>query len=101
MLLIPFSVQFMDMMNSGICVLPCAQANAPAMLSRSAARGKASAMNVRPADTAELDHLAPLWHESWHDGHAHLAPPGLVAARTLPRFRERLAAMLSDTFVIG
>jgi len=71
------------------------------MLGRSAARGKALAMNVRPAQTTELDHLARLWHEGWRDGHAHLAPPGLVAARTVERFRERLAAALSDTFVTG
>ena len=45
--------------------------------------------------------LARLWHEGWQDGHAHLAPPGLVAARTVERFRERLAAALSDTFVTG
>jgi GNAT superfamily N-acetyltransferase len=91
----------MDMMNSGIVVLPCAQAECARMLGRSARRGKALAMKVRPAETAELDHLARLWHEGWRDGHAHLAPPGLVAARTVERFRERLAAAFSDTFVIG
>ena len=58
-------------------------------------------MTVRPADAAELDHLAQLWHEGWHDAHAAIAPAGLVAARTLPRFRTRLDAALADTFVIG
>jgi GNAT superfamily N-acetyltransferase len=58
-------------------------------------------MTVRPAETAELDHLARLWHEGWHDAHASLAPPGLVAARTRESFRERMAAALTDTFVIG
>jgi GNAT superfamily N-acetyltransferase len=56
---------------------------------------------IHPADAAELDALALLWHQGWRDGHAHLAPPGLVQARTPERFRERLAAALSDTFVIG
>ncbi len=54
----------------------------------------------RPS-TAEIDHLARLWHEGWHDAHASLAPPGLVRARTLDSFRERMAAALADTFVIG
>ena len=58
-------------------------------------------MTARPAVAAEIDHLARLWHEGWHDAHASLAPPGLVAARTLESFRERLAAALADTFVIG
>ena len=58
-------------------------------------------MSVRPADAAEIDHLARLWHEGWHDAHASLAPPGLVRARTLESFRERMAAALADTFVIG
>ena len=59
------------------------------------------AMTVRPAAEAEIDHLARLWHEGWHDAHASLAPPDLVRARTLERFRERMAAALADTFVIG
>lgn len=58
-------------------------------------------MAVRPADPSELDHLARLWHEGWHDGHGHIAPAGLVKARTLERFRARLAAALADVFVIG
>ena len=56
---------------------------------------------VRAADVGEIDHLARLWHEGWQDAHAALAPPGLVRARTLESFRERLAAALADTFVIG
>jgi GNAT superfamily N-acetyltransferase len=56
---------------------------------------------VRLADASELDHLARIWHQGWHDAHAHIAPAGLVQARTLERFRERLAAALPDTFVIG
>ena len=35
-------------------------------------------MQVRPADAAEIDHLARLWHDSWHEAHAPLAPPELV-----------------------
>ena len=56
---------------------------------------------VRAADASELEHLARIWHEGWHDAHAHIAPEGLVKARTLERFRARLAAALAETFVIG
>jgi GNAT superfamily N-acetyltransferase len=56
---------------------------------------------VRPAEVAELDQLARLWHEGWHDAHAAIAPAGVVAARTLPRFRARLGTAMGDTFVIG
>jgi GNAT superfamily N-acetyltransferase len=58
-------------------------------------------MIVRAARDDELDHLARLWHDAWRDGHEHIAPPGLVRARTLPRFRARLAAMLADVRVAG
>src|ERR1044072_6354041 len=63
--------------------------------------GRSEAMSVRPAAEAEIEHLARLWHEGWHDAHASLAPAGLVRARTLDSFRERMAAALADTFVIG
>ena len=58
-------------------------------------------LTVRPPDVSELDHLAQVWHQGWHDGHGHIAPAGLVKARTLEQFRARLAAALADTFVIG
>jgi GNAT superfamily N-acetyltransferase len=59
------------------------------------------AMNVRALEAQEIDHLARLWHEGWNDAHGKLAPEGLVRARTLELFRERLAAALDDTRVIG
>jgi ribosomal protein S18 acetylase RimI-like enzyme len=59
------------------------------------------AMSVRPATEAEIDHLARLWHEGWNDAHGKLAPEGLTKARTVDSFRERLAAALDDTRVIG
>jgi GNAT superfamily N-acetyltransferase len=58
-------------------------------------------MSVRAAEAGEIDHLARLWHEGWNDAHGKLAPAGLVRARTLDSFRERLAAALEDTRVIG
>ena len=58
-------------------------------------------MAVRAAEAHEVDHLARLWHQGWHDAHAAFAPAGLVRARTLDSFRDRLAAALADTFIIG
>ncbi|MGL9619634.1 GNAT family N-acetyltransferase [Bradyrhizobium sp. U531] len=58
-------------------------------------------MQVRPADPAEIDHLAQLWHDAWHGSHAQLAPPELVRLRTLANFRDRLAAMLDTISVAG
>ncbi|QIO35770.1 GNAT family N-acetyltransferase [Bradyrhizobium sp. 1(2017)] len=58
-------------------------------------------MQVRPADMAEIDHLARLWHDVWHESHATLAPPELVRLRTLSSFRDRLAVMLPDVCVVG
>ena len=62
---------------------------------------RARSMSVRAADVGEIDHLARLWHQGWHDAHAALAPAGLVRARTLDSFRDRLAAALADTFLFG
>jgi hypothetical protein len=54
---------------------------------------------IRQAETRDIEPLARLWHESWHNGHAHIAPEGLVRARTLEAFAQRIAAALPDTFV--
>ena len=62
---------------------------------------RARSMSVRAADVGEIDHLARVWHQGWNDAHAALAPAGLVRARTLESFRDRLAAALADTFVAG
>src|ERR1044072_7575705 len=62
---------------------------------------RARSMSARAADVGEIDHLARLWHQGWNDAHASLAPAGLVRARTLDSFRDRLATAIADTFVIG
>lgn len=56
---------------------------------------------TRAVETSEIRALAQLWHEGWQDAHAKLAPPGLVAARTLESFRERLAAAREYTRAVG
>jgi len=58
-------------------------------------------MHLRAAEPDELDRLARLWHDAWYDAHDAIAPAGLVAARTVARFRERLPALLADTRVAG
>jgi len=49
-------------------------------------------MQVRSADAAEIDHLARLWHDCWHQTHASLVPQKLTRLRTPESFRERLKA---------
>ena len=58
-------------------------------------------MIVRAIDEAELDHLARLWHEGWHDAHGSLVPPGWARARPLELFRERVTAARDEMRVIG
>jgi GNAT superfamily N-acetyltransferase len=58
-------------------------------------------MQVRSADAAEIDHLARLWHDVWHETHAPLQPPELIRLRTLESFRERLQAALPDIRAAG
>lgn len=58
-------------------------------------------MQVRSADAAEINHLARLWHDTWHEAHAPLVPPELTRLRTLESFRERLQTALPDIRVAG
>lgn len=47
----------------------------------------------------ETQAIARLWHDAWHDAHAPLAPPALVAARTPEVFRARLPPLLPRLLV--
>jgi ribosomal protein S18 acetylase RimI-like enzyme len=58
-------------------------------------------MDVRPAEEAELDHLARVWFDGWQDAHALIVPEGLKRLRTLESFRKRLAAALPNIRVAG
>jgi len=60
-----------------------------------------SVMQVRSADAAEIDHLARLWYDVWHETHAPLQPPELIRLRTLESFRERLHAALPNIRAAG
>jgi ribosomal protein S18 acetylase RimI-like enzyme len=57
-------------------------------------------MQVRPATTDQIDHLARLWHDTWHETHAPLAPPELVRLRTFASFRDRLQSAFPDVYVV-
>jgi ribosomal protein S18 acetylase RimI-like enzyme len=59
------------------------------------------AMVVRPAEPIDIDALAILWHDGWHEAHASLVPAQLTTLRTLPSFRDRLQAELPSVRVIG
>jgi GNAT superfamily N-acetyltransferase len=56
---------------------------------------------VRSAKEADLEPLAVVWHQSWHDAHAHIVPPELTRVRTLENFRDRLRDALPDVRVVG
>ena len=58
-------------------------------------------MDVRSARETEVDHLAQVWHDAWHDAHARLVPAELTRVRTFANFRRRLAAVLPSVRVIG
>jgi ribosomal protein S18 acetylase RimI-like enzyme len=58
-------------------------------------------MTVRPAEAAEVDHLAQVWYDGWQDAHARIVPAELARIRTLESFRERLQAGLADVRVAG
>ena len=55
----------------------------------------------RDAQPEDLDALAALWDEGWHDAHAQIIPIELVRLRTLDSFRDRLRAALAETRVVG
>lgn len=56
---------------------------------------------VRNAEPAELDALARLWHQTWHEGHPRIVPIELAQRRTLESFRQRLEHALPDVRVVG
>jgi GNAT superfamily N-acetyltransferase len=58
-------------------------------------------MDVRAADRSEIDHLARLWYDGWHESHARVVPAELTRLRTVENFRDRLEAALADIRVVG
>ena len=60
-----------------------------------------SQMNVRAAEEGEIDCLAKIWYDGWHDGHAQIVPVELGRLRTLESFAHRLRAALPNVRVVG
>jgi ribosomal protein S18 acetylase RimI-like enzyme len=58
-------------------------------------------MDVRAAEDAEIDPVARVWHEGWHDAHAPIVPAELTRDRTLESFRQRIQEALPDVRVVG
>jgi ribosomal protein S18 acetylase RimI-like enzyme len=54
---------------------------------------------VRYAEEHEVEQLATIWYDAWHDAHAHLMPESLIRQRTLQSFAERIRAALPDVRV--
>ncbi len=58
-------------------------------------------ITTRDADAAEIDRLAQIWFDGWHESHAPIVPPGLTRLRTLENFRDRLHVVLPHIRVVG
>jgi GNAT superfamily N-acetyltransferase len=58
-------------------------------------------VNVRAAESSEVDHLARLWFDGWQDAHLEILPVELRRFRTLESFRDRLLAALPNVRVVG
>jgi GNAT superfamily N-acetyltransferase len=56
---------------------------------------------VRAAEAAEIEALARLWHEGWHDGHAAIVHEELTRVTTVDRFAERIARVMTQIRVVG
>lgn len=54
---------------------------------------------LRPAVPGDIESLARLWHQGWHEAHAALVPVELTRQRTLQSFEDRLSALLDATTV--
>ena len=58
-------------------------------------------MHVRDAQAGEIDALARVWHDAWHEAHAKIVPRALTRVRTLQNFTMRLREALGRTRVAG
>ena len=56
-------------------------------------------MKIRRPDEADIDALAQLWYDGWHDAHANLLPAELARLRTRESFAHRLHAALGQVRV--
>lgn len=59
------------------------------------------AWTVRNAEPREIDCLARIWHDTWHEVQARIVPAELARVRTLESFRTRLGEALPNLRVVG
>lgn len=55
---------------------------------------------VARARDGDIPELVEIWHQGWHQAHAAVVPPDLVALRTRSEFEMRTKAHLSGTHVL-
>ena len=52
---------------------------------------------LRPATTDDVEAIAALFHEGWHDVHPGRVPDGLTERRTPEAFLERVTRRVAET----
>jgi GNAT superfamily N-acetyltransferase len=52
---------------------------------------------LRPATSKDVDAIAAIFHEGWHDVHPGLVPNGLTERRTQEAFYERVSQRVAET----
>ncbi|MCA0033913.1 hypothetical protein [Mesorhizobium sp. B263B2A] len=57
-------------------------------------------LEIRPVREADQPAIVRLWHEGWHDAHAHLVPTEILAYRTPAHFSLWLKQS-SDAFHVA
>src|SRR6516225_6122528 len=58
-------------------------------------------MIVRAPEEVDVEPLAAIWFDGWHEAHASLVPESLVRLRTRKSFRPRLRFELDSVRLIG
>lgn len=63
---------------------------------------------LRPAEPADHEEVIQLWHQGWHDAHAHLVPSDVLAFRTEEHFaiwlkqaQDAFFVAIDDAGVLG
>jgi putative acetyltransferase len=52
---------------------------------------------LRPATADDVEAIATLFHEGWHDAHPGLVPDGLTERRTREAFQDRVSRRVAET----
>ena len=52
---------------------------------------------LRPATADDVEAVATIFHQGWHDVHPGRVPDGLTERRTLDAFRDRVAQRIAET----